>query len=223
MAVAVANPVTSNYDPHWRFWPKFFSFQYSTTRGLAGVLKSSKNARYIWILISTRFRKSCKKYKNLKRPVSNDFPSCFLNPIPTRLCHAIYCHGDKSYPCLVGIGLNRAPIIHTYSDFSYISASFEIFATPGWIVEPLVKTLGTWKELSSKVPLCDWGVHSDQYRKEIASCRKMKITAIKVYQVVNCKCSSGYELFNYDAGRVSNEDPVFFLLIFPPHCLEKEI
>ena len=34
----------------------------------------------------------------------------------------------------------------------------------------------------------------DQYRKEIASCRKMKITAIKVYQVVNCKCSSGYEL-----------------------------
>jgi hypothetical protein len=21
------------------------------------------------------------------------------NPIPTRLCHVIYCHGDKSYPC----------------------------------------------------------------------------------------------------------------------------
>ena len=34
----------------------------------------------------------------------------------------------------------------------------------------------------------------DQYRKEIASRRKMKITAIKVYQVVNCKCISGYEL-----------------------------
>ena len=27
-----------------------------------------------------------------------------LNPIPTRFCHVIYCHGDKSYPCLVGIG-----------------------------------------------------------------------------------------------------------------------
>ena len=29
----------------------------------------------------------------------------FLNPIPTRLCHVIYCFGDKSYPCLDGIGL----------------------------------------------------------------------------------------------------------------------
>ena len=28
-----------------------------------------------------------------------------INPIPTRLCQVIYCHGDKSYPCLVGIGL----------------------------------------------------------------------------------------------------------------------
>ena len=28
-----------------------------------------------------------------------------INPIPTRLCHMIYCHGDKSYPWLVGIGL----------------------------------------------------------------------------------------------------------------------
>ena len=34
---------------------------------------------------------------------------CFLknlNPILTRLCHVIYCHGDKRYPCLVGIGLD---------------------------------------------------------------------------------------------------------------------
>ena len=29
-----------------------------------------------------------------------------LYPIPPRLCHVIYCHGDKSYPCLVEIGLN---------------------------------------------------------------------------------------------------------------------
>ena len=30
-----------------------------------------------------------------------------INPIPTRLCHVI-CHGDKSYPCLVGgIGLTH--------------------------------------------------------------------------------------------------------------------
>ena len=27
------------------------------------------------------------------------------NPIPTRLCHVIYCHGDKSYPRPVVIGL----------------------------------------------------------------------------------------------------------------------
>ena len=29
-----------------------------------------------------------------------------FNPIPTRLCHMIYCHGNKSYYCLVGIVLN---------------------------------------------------------------------------------------------------------------------
>ena len=27
-----------------------------------------------------------------------------FNPISTRLCHVIYCHSDKSYPCLFGIG-----------------------------------------------------------------------------------------------------------------------
>ena len=27
-----------------------------------------------------------------------------FNPISTRLCDVIYCHGDKSYPCLFGIG-----------------------------------------------------------------------------------------------------------------------
>ena len=31
---------------------------------------------------------------------------CVVNPIPTRICHMIYCHSDKSYLCLVGIGLN---------------------------------------------------------------------------------------------------------------------
>ena len=29
-----------------------------------------------------------------------------INPIPTRLGHVMYCNGDKSYPCLVGIGLS---------------------------------------------------------------------------------------------------------------------
>ena len=27
----------------------------------------------------------------------------FFNTIPTSLCHVIYCCGDKSYPCLVGM------------------------------------------------------------------------------------------------------------------------
>ena len=30
-------------------------------------------------------------------------PTKIVNPIPTRLCH-----GDKSYPCLVGIGLRTS-------------------------------------------------------------------------------------------------------------------
>ena len=30
---------------------------------------------------------------------------CYVNPIPIRLCHVIYCQNDESYPCLVGIGL----------------------------------------------------------------------------------------------------------------------
>ena len=34
-------------------------------------------------------------------------PNCLFSPIPTKLCHVKYCCGDKSYPCLVGIGLNN--------------------------------------------------------------------------------------------------------------------
>ena len=34
------------------------------------------------------------------------FFAFLLNPIPTRLCHMIYYHGDKKYSYLVGIGLN---------------------------------------------------------------------------------------------------------------------
>ena len=30
----------------------------------------------------------------------------FFNPVPTRLCHVTYYHGDKKYPCLVGIRLS---------------------------------------------------------------------------------------------------------------------
>ena len=37
--------------------------------------------------------------------LSNKGLFCNLKPIPTRLCHMIYCCSDKSYPCLVGIGL----------------------------------------------------------------------------------------------------------------------
>ena len=32
-----------------------------------------------------------------------------VNPVPTRLCHVIYYHGDKKYPCVVGIGLMCEP------------------------------------------------------------------------------------------------------------------
>ena len=43
-----------------------------------------------------------------------------VNPIPTRLCHVIYCHSDKSYPCLVGIGLNyfSKTVIERQNDLS---------------------------------------------------------------------------------------------------------
>ena len=36
-----------------------------------------------------------------------------VNPIPTRLCHVIYCCCDKSYPCLVGIVLTRTSTLIT--------------------------------------------------------------------------------------------------------------
>ena len=36
-----------------------------------------------------------------------NFVLAWVNPIPTRLCHVIYCCSDKSYPCLVGIGLTK--------------------------------------------------------------------------------------------------------------------
>ena len=36
-----------------------------------------------------------------------------FNPIPTRLSHVIYYHGDKKYPCLVGIGIRpRCPLLY---------------------------------------------------------------------------------------------------------------
>ena len=34
-----------------------------------------------------------------------DVRSFRVNPISTRLGHVIYCHGDRSYPCFVGIEL----------------------------------------------------------------------------------------------------------------------
>ena len=37
-----------------------------------------------------------------------------LNPIPTRLCQVIYCHGDKSYHCLVGIGVSEVKYLHGF-------------------------------------------------------------------------------------------------------------
>jgi hypothetical protein len=40
----------------------------------------------------------------------------FFNPIPTRLCHVIYCCGDKSYPCLVGIGLTHNRAVFRFSN-----------------------------------------------------------------------------------------------------------
>ena len=30
----------------------------------------------------------------------------WFNPVPTRLCHVIYFHSNKKYPCLVVMGLN---------------------------------------------------------------------------------------------------------------------
>ena len=42
---------------------------------------------------------------------TNVWPFLFcqsFNPIPTRLCHVIYCHGDKSYACLVEIWLIKS-------------------------------------------------------------------------------------------------------------------
>ena len=43
-----------------------------------------------------------------------------FNPIPTRLCRVIYCHGDKSYPCLVGLGLRKPSIIFLLALLKYI-------------------------------------------------------------------------------------------------------
>ena len=46
-----------------------------------------------------------------------------LNPIPTRLCHVIYCWGDKNHPCLVGIGLKVLRLL------SKVAKSHNIFST----------------------------------------------------------------------------------------------
>ena len=44
------------------------------------------------------------KFQGPREKSSRSRPSVLcINPIPTRLCHVIYCCGDKNYPCLVGI------------------------------------------------------------------------------------------------------------------------
>ena len=48
-----------------------------------------------------------------------------VNPIPTGLCQVTYCHGDKSYPCLVGIGL-----INLTRQTRWLCNSFEILNRP---------------------------------------------------------------------------------------------
>ena len=72
---------------------------------IAGIIRVAGNIRgralYIWgntvvprIVIWHIFLEMVPNWK-----------TCEIKPIPTRLCHVIYCCGDKSYPCLVGIGL----------------------------------------------------------------------------------------------------------------------
>jgi hypothetical protein len=48
------------------------------------------------------------KSRKLLKVLTSAYPfnrTGWFNLIPTRLFHVIYCHGDKSYHCLVGIGL----------------------------------------------------------------------------------------------------------------------
>ena len=42
------------------------------------------------------------RFKTCTKKISKEIVSkVLLNPIPSRLCHVIYCHIDKSYPCLL--------------------------------------------------------------------------------------------------------------------------
>ena len=42
------------------------------------------------------------------------FKNLQFDPIPTRLCHVIYCHGDKNYPCLVEVGLTEIDSLYCH-------------------------------------------------------------------------------------------------------------
>ena len=47
-----------------------------------------------------------------------------FNPIPTRLCHVIYCHGDKSYLCLVGLELRKPSIFFCWHCWNMYEPNF---------------------------------------------------------------------------------------------------
>ena len=69
--------------------------------------------------------------KNAKTPLHFfcNFKILHLNPLPTRLCHVIYCCGNKSYPCLVGIGLKQFCILkfHNYHQLKFLSGATFFF------------------------------------------------------------------------------------------------
>ena len=54
------------------------------------------------------------------------FKNLQFDPIPTRLCHVIYCHGDKNYPCLVEVGLTEIDSLycHRISEIKKKSSNF---------------------------------------------------------------------------------------------------
>ena len=64
-----------------------------------------------------------------------------LNPIPTRLCHMIYCCGDKSYPCLVGTGLT-SPDVPGLEDWKS-PGTMEALLTSDWYPQELINTRST--------------------------------------------------------------------------------
>ena len=82
----------------------------------------------------------------------------WFNPIPTRLYHVIYCHGDKKYPCLVGIGLLKHSIHNTIHPRTFCNSPKRGLVPNKFMgrIKDFFSSLGSFHKLRKHIGVGSW-------------------------------------------------------------------